>query len=504
MSKVINCRVNTNLFFYHTLFNLNLLGKAKMYTTQPTLKDFLTILFKRRKIITIVFLSTVFVVGLGTLLAKSEYEAKSQVLVKFGRENVYSPPNEVKNYFTRYSNEDLVLPEIELIKSRSLIEQVIDDIRPRHIYPGLDRNETLLELQSAINAAGNANSNVITITFRHTDPKIAAMVVNKLVSIYLDQHLKIHQNPQSYVFFEEQTVLLKNKLESSEMMLKEFKSQYNLTALEDEQRILLNQIADLTNGINRLSGENADINNRIGQLRIQLKTIPKTVSQGEEVEYNPDLIRNLEEKLVELELKENELLAKYKPQSRMVTAVNNEINVIKRKLSEYQSKRYGRSHTGPNATYQRLKEDLYQNIITQKANIAKQSVQKDQLITLKNQLNALNDVEVQFNHLKQKVEVDRQNYTLYLTKFEEARISNEMDKKKISNVNLIQSALAPFQPVSPKVSQRILLGLLFGFLGGIGIAFLLEYFDDTIEQPADVDKFLELPVFTSIPDFNTK
>ena len=50
-------------------------------------------------------------------------------------------------------------------------------------------------------------------------------------------------------------------------------------------------------------------------------------------------------------------------------------------------------------------------------------------------LQELNQIDVKLNQLQQQVDVDRQNYRLYLTKFEESRISDAMDTEKISSEN---------------------------------------------------------------------
>jgi len=56
--------------------------------------------------------------------------------------------------------------------------------------------------------------------------------------------------------------------------------------------------------------------------------------------------------------------------------------------------------------------------------------------------------------------MDHRNYRLYLTKFEESRISNAMDTEKIANVSLIEPARPPLEPVSPKVMLNMVLALM--------------------------------------------
>lgn len=97
------------------------------------------------------------------------------------------------------------------------------------------------------------------------------------------------------------------------------------------------------------------------------------------------------------------------------------------------------------------------------------------------------------------MELDRQNYRLYLTKFEESRISDAMDSEKIANVSLIEPARPPIKPVSPRIFLNILLSIFLGGFGGLGLAFFSEYFDDSLEKNEDVEDHLGVPVLASIP-----
>jgi uncharacterized protein involved in exopolysaccharide biosynthesis len=107
---------------------------------------------------------------------------------------------------------------------------------------------------------------------------------------------------------------------------------------------------------------------------------------------------------------------------------------------------------------------------------------------------------VDFDQLQHEADMNRQNYQLYLTKFEESRISDAMDAEKIANVSLIEPARRPLKPVSPKVRLNMALAVFLGLFGGLGLAFLLEFLDDSLEKIEDVEKHLELPVLASIPE----
>jgi cell division septation protein DedD len=172
--------------------------------------------------------------------------------------------------------------------------------------------------------------------------------------------------------------------------------------------------------------------------------------------------------------------------------------MVRTKLTEQEARQYGRSRSGLNTTYQRLQEELFRNKAELKALNAKEQTQNAQLAGYRQKLEKLNQIEVEVRGLQRQVDVDQQNYKLYLTKFEESRISNAMDSEKIINVTQILPATPPIKPVKPKVLLNLFLGIFLGAFGGLALAFFLEYLDDSITRPEEAEAF-NLPVLATIP-----
>ena len=466
---------------------------------RSSFRDFLHVIFKRKNQILLIFAVTVCTVVIGTFVKKPIYEAKAQILMKMGRENLYIPPSSTSKVIN-FNRDNQINSEIELLKSRSLAENVIKFLGPETIYKNLDHKGTVLKFQNSLSVEGIKKSDVITVSFKHKDPEMAAKIVNTLANAYLEEHLLVHKNPQSYNFFEDQSQVLKAKLEQSEAALETFKKQNRVTALDEQQKLLLKHIADLNAELNQTLGREAETKNRMLQTRQQLDKTPETILQDKEVDHNPILISNLEARLVELRLKEKQLLIKYTPQNRLVKNVKEEIKMVQEQVAQNEKKQYGKSRVGLNTTYQRLQEELFRNQAEGKALAAKREIQNTQLTDYQGKLEQLNQMEVKLNQLEQSVDVNRQNYRLYLAKFEESRISDAMDNKKMANVSLMQSALTPLKPISPKVLPNIVVAIFLGGFGGLGLALFREYLDDSLEKPEDVEKELQLPVLTSIPE----
>lgn len=517
-----------------------------------SVRDLLDIVFKRKTQILVFFSATVFTVAIWTFMAKPTYEASSQILVKVGRENLYVPTGGRTTLSIRPNTAQFMNSELEILGSRSLVEKVVDSIGPVAMYrspnnrsqgilgnilnsdktresalgKGLlrlqqelkkgksilsslfsfshaqqsPREKAILRTQKALNAQGVEESNVIKVSFKHEDPKMAAIVVNNLVNNYLDHRLMIHKNPKSYKFFQGQSLLLKDKLRQTEEKLKFLKKKHDVTSLKEERSLLLRQEADLRAAWNQTLSQAAETENRIRQLRKQLAATAKTVPQEEETEHNQSLISNLEGRLVELELKQRELLTKYNEGSRLVRNVREEIEMVRDKLLEQETKRYEKSRSGINLTHQRLQEQLFGNEVELKALKGKRESLSAHLDNYKKRLNNINSIEVELNELQNQVDVDRQNYQLYLTKIEESRISDAMDKEKIASVSVIEPALLPFKPVSPKVMLNMMFAIFLGCFGALGLAFFFEHLNDTLERVEDVERVLQLPVLGAIPE----
>jgi uncharacterized protein involved in exopolysaccharide biosynthesis len=173
-------------------------------------------------------------------------------------------------------------------------------------------------------------------------------------------------------------------------------------------------------------------------------------------------------------------------------------------LKEQETKSCWSRTSAVNPTYQRLKEELLRNEAEIEALKAKKINQKEHLDDLQVNLENLNKVELELKQLEQEIEVDRENYRLYLTKVEESRISEAMDSEKIASVSVIGPARPPREPVSPKVMLNILIGIFLGIFGSLSLALFREYLDDSIERIEDVEKELQLPVLASIPIFEQK
>jgi len=79
-----------------------------------------------------------------------------------------------------------------------------------------------------------------------------------------------------------------------------------------------------------------------------------------------------------------------------------------------------------------------------------------------------------------------------------AKTSAALDSDRISNVVVVQPATHPMAPIKPNKALNLLLGLLIGLGGGVALALLREFIDDTLKNERDVEARLRIPVLASI------
>jgi capsular exopolysaccharide synthesis family protein len=113
----------------------------------------------------------------------------------------------------------------------------------------------------------------------------------------------------------------------------------------------------------------------------------------------------------------------------------------------------------------------------------------------------LNEKFIQYGVLSREVDTNRQLYDALIKRMKEQSVTEEI---QTVNVWVVEKAEKPASPVKPRKSLNILLGIIVGLFGGIGLAFFIEYLDNTIKSPEDVETRLGLPVLGVVPLLESK
>jgi succinoglycan biosynthesis transport protein ExoP len=70
-----------------------------------------------------------------------------------------------------------------------------------------------------------------------------------------------------------------------------------------------------------------------------------------------------------------------------------------------------------------------------------------------------------------------------------------------SNIRIVDPAMVPTSPARPAKAKNIMLAFLVGLIGGIGLALMREYLDNTVKTPDDIESLARLPSLAVVPQF---
>ena len=113
----------------------------------------------------------------------------------------------------------------------------------------------------------------------------------------------------------------------------------------------------------------------------------------------------------------------------------------------------------------------------------------------------LKDASVEYAILAREVDTNRQLYDSVFQRMKEMGVAAEL---RTSNIFIVDEAKPPLEPSQPKIALNLLLGILMGALGGVALAFFVEYLDKTVSRPEDVERYVHLPTLGIVPEFSIR
>jgi uncharacterized protein involved in exopolysaccharide biosynthesis len=472
-----------------------------------SIRDFLTVVFKHKTKILIIFFSIVLATTLISLIIPPVFETKTTLLVKYGREYLNQPevgtaPPGTSMYL---SQEEIINSEVQILRSPELAKKVIEALRIENMYPELVKDPpkkmspmdaAVIQFGKSLAVEGVRKSNVINVSFRHEDPRMAAKTVNKLVELYKVKHLEVFSTPHSS-FLEGQVAALRQKLAVSQNNMESYKQKNRVYSLEEQRTLLLKQRTDLDTELLNTRNTVDELERKLSTLRAQTRTLSQNKSLYTPTERDK-IIVDARSRLLALQLSEQELLRKYTENNRLVVDTRKEIQMVKNFLGEQEKDIQSKVQTG-NVVYQ----EAHRALVTTEADL---SAQKAKLATLGGQLKQLDGAiknldlsEKEMLNLKRELTTDEKNYQAYSDKMEEARLTDDMNRLKLANISVIQPALVPVKPLFPRMKLNVALSIVFGALGAIGYALFSERNSHGLVTPEIAEKRLNLVVLAAIP-----
>ncbi len=482
-----------------------------------SIRNFLTVIFRNKKRIIVIFLAIVLIVTAVSFILPPTYEAKSALLVKFGREYIYHSEmgneQDDRNPQPIIGEEETINSEINIIKSLDLIAKVINKIKIKNIYPellnppswaddiGLSAKMTplqaaVIKFEKNLKIEPVTKSNVIDVSFRHKDPRVAAEAVNLLVNFYKMKHLQIYSGLQSS-FLERQRFFYEQKLKKAEDDLEAFKQKNGVYSLDEQRTLLLKQGIDLDTELKKTQNHIDELKRRLFSRKAQMKELAKDKNLYTQTELDR-IIVEAKGKLLNLRLREQQLLQRYKPDNPLIVSTRKEIAITADFLKQQGQNITNKVKTG-SPVYQEVQTDAFKTEADLTSQRARKRILILQLGRVHDEVRNLDLTGKELENLELNKSIYTRDYRTYADKVEEARISDDMNRRKMANVSVIEEAAIPAKPVRPNKVINIFVGIVLGAVSGIGYAFLSDHYSQALSTPESTEGKLGLPVLAIIP-----
>jgi succinoglycan biosynthesis transport protein ExoP len=453
-----------------------------MVYSEDYMREITTIFFVQKKII----LGTTAIIAAIALLIvlfwPNTYAIKGKILVR--AKKVEKDPELLGNTSFRMfelTSEDLY-SEVEMIKSPDVVRKTIEYLHKNKIMfedVNLDaaaKQKLIRQIISQLETKLILGTNIIEVTSYNRNPEDALILLQQIINHYMLHRSGVFSPAEAVPYFEKNVNNFVDELKENEnkLTLLARSSKAPDPVKEITKNISIKQI---------LETQTHQIKNQIIEKNNHVENIEQTI-ESENIQLfsfiKNESINKFSESLQVLLVEKGNLLRTYHPEASNVRRISEQIETTQRHL-----KNEVNSYTND---------------------------QKSQLKTLKNTLSSLenrlkelnnNNIKVYSNMLsadpiKRKYDVLNTSYDTIIRRLEEARISSSSDSNSLFSISVLAKPYYSGRPYFPNI-LLIPFGILVGFILGLALGFLREFFDHTIKRPEDVSNALKVPTLFSIP-----
>jgi succinoglycan biosynthesis transport protein ExoP len=484
---------------------LGLFEEPKRDEDEIDLLAYWQILLKRRWLVLGILVSILALTLLITLLTPPVYRATATLQID--REAMQVVQVEGMQAPEAANSGDFYQTQYELLQSRALAERVVDtmnlansslaslathswfsrlvqSLRPQTraqstAAADTAKNDALREavavVQSGLSIEPVRSSRLVKVNFDSGNPQFSARVVNALSEGFIAQQLERRFDASSYAkkYLEDRLRQLKAKLAQSERELVGFAQKENIVNTGES-------------GLSLVSQNLTDLNAQLAQaqsqrIRAEARWHEAAGAGGAALPADMlanSIIRTLQQQRAELQSQYQQKLQVFKPDYPEMKQLHGQIAELDKQISgELRNIR-----ASVKAEYDAAMSQ--ENLLTGK------------LASLRTQSLDVDNRSIQYNILKREVDTNRQLYDAMLQRYKEIGIAGGVST---NNVAIVDRALPPQSRYKPNLPLNLAIGLLLGAMLGVLTAFVLEFMDQTLKTPQDIEQRLRLSVLGIIP-----
>jgi capsular exopolysaccharide synthesis family protein len=320
-------------------------------------------------------------------------------------------------------------------------------------------------------------SRLVDITFDARDPKFAALAVNTLVDEYVQQNLalKLAGTQNMIDWLEQEVTKQQAKVQDSERGLAEYRDKQNALSLDDKQNIVLSRL-------NKLNDDVMTSRTKKAQKEVLYSQI-KAISGGLSPESIPAVgqslaVQTAKGHVIEAQRTREAMAAKYGEKHPTLVKATADLQEAQRQYEVEISR-----------SVQQIKND-YDTALLEEQTMSRA------LEGAKADAQDLSKKSVNYNVMEREANSNRQVYQSLLQRSNELKVSSN---SRQNNVRVVDHAEVPKGPMAPAGRRTWLLSLGVGLVLAVGVAYGLDYMNDTIKTPEDVTRRLKLPFLGLVP-----
>ncbi|MEN8220310.1 MAG: polysaccharide biosynthesis tyrosine autokinase, partial [Pseudomonadota bacterium] len=321
----------------------------------------------------------------------------------------------------------------------------------------------------------------VSISFESPEPELTAKIPNTLADIYIEYDLetKMQMIEKATKWLTNRLKKLRQELKQSEEKLQNFMEEQNLVNVAGIKSVAVRELEETAT--NLLNARQELFNKK--RVYKQIKAFQPGTPQFESIPaiLNNPLIQSMKQAELAAKRKVSELKERYGQKHPQIRAANAELEA---------------ALANKNTQTQLVIDGITKEYEMAVANVEslersfKEKTDKVQILTRK---------EGQRKILERDIEVNRQLYNMFLTRFKETHASADIQELQSAIGRIVEQALVPVAPFKPNKKMNVIMGSVFGFFLATLFAFLVEFLNNTIKSGKEVEQKLGLPLLGILP-----
>ncbi len=323
----------------------------------------------------------------------------------------------------------------------------------------------------------SVETRLIDIEFTHQDPATATKIANTIADVYVLQNLeqKIQTNASASDFLQKRVAELQQDIRQGEEKLINYAKSNQIVSLDEKQNTVVQRFTDLSLKLGQAENE-----------RIAAQTAYQAAMQNQmrsaTAESKDPQVVGLEGKLNELRQKLAQLKTEYTDEwyevvqtKKQIESVENQLKTIRKRASDIQVSTLEEKLNEATAR----EKELRNNFNSQREDVIKQS-----------------EAAINYRIIQQEIDT---NKSLLNSILQRSRENDVILNDTPNNVLVVDRALVSNSPVGPERKKNIILAFLVSLAVGCGLAFLMDWLDDSVHHSENIENDLGLPLLATIP-----